>query len=119
MITEITWGNANNKTRFKWTATAGGIRLDHGNSYAIPWETFGRVLTQARLMASTKGNQIVAGVNFKSPAPGSVGEWVKTNKLPISPGTLTPKHLSFIGPILGRMHLATHKLNGNTIIWCF
>jgi len=122
MVTETTWGNAGQQNQFDWTVTPYGIVLDHGNDgapYTIPWATFAHVLTKARSMASTNGNQISAGVNFKNPAPGSVGAWVKTQKLPISPGTLTPKHLSFIGPILGRMHLATHKLIGNTIIWCF
>jgi hypothetical protein len=123
MITETTWGSTGKQTNFVWTATVDGIDLYHGNKappYTIPWKTFGRVLTQARLMASkTPGNQIVAGVDFKRPASGSVGEWVNTKKLPISSGTLTPKHLSFIGPILGRMHLATRSLSGKKIIWCF
>ena len=122
MVAETTWGNAGHQTSFEWTATADGIQLDHGNNarpYTIPWGTFGQVLTQARFMASTNGNQIAAGVNQNNPTPGSVGAWVLTQHLPISPGVLTPQHLSFIGPILGRMHLATHGLNGNAIIWHF
>lgn len=122
MVTETTWGNIGQQTNFKWAATAAGIELDHGNNqptYIIPWATFSRVLIQARLMASQNGNQIAAGVDVTKPIPGSVGAWVIGQKLPINPGLLTPKHLSFIGPIFGRMQLATHTLNGNAIIWHF
>ncbi len=122
MVTETTWGNAGQQAQFDWTVTPYGIVLDHGNGgapYSIPWSTFAHVLTQARSMASTNGNQIAAGVNQNNPAPGSVGAWVIGANLPISNGHLTPKHLSFIGPILGRMGLATNTLNGNSIIWHF
>ncbi len=122
MVTETTWGNAGQRTQFDWTVTPYGIALDHGNGgppYSIPWNTFAQVLTQARSMASTTGDQIAAGVNQSNPAPGSVGAWVIGANLPISNGNLTPQHLSFIGPILGRMGLATNTLNGNSIIWHF
>jgi len=125
MVTETTWGNAGQQAQFDWTVTPYGIVLDHGNGgppYSIPWNTFAQVLTQARLMASTTGNQIAAGVNQNNPAPGSVGAWVLGQTLPISDGIqnrLTPRHLSFIGPIFGRMGLATNTLNGNAIIWHF
>jgi hypothetical protein len=76
MVTETTWGNAGHQTQFEWTVTTYGIVLDHANNapaYSIPWGTFSQVLTQARLMASVNGNQIVAGVSQNSPPPGSVG----------------------------------------------
>jgi len=122
MITETTWGHAGHQANFEWTVTTYGILLDHlngGPTYSIPWGTFAQVLTQARIMASTNGNQIPAGVNQNNPAPGSVGEWVDGQNLPISQGLLTPRHLSFIGPILGRMGLAAHALEGNAIVWQF
>jgi hypothetical protein len=121
MVTETTWGNAGHQTQFEWTVTTYGIVLDHGTNapYSIPWKTFAQVLTQARSMASTNGNQIAAGVDQNNPSPGSVGAWVFGQNLPISQGQLTPKHLSFIGPILGRMGIATNTLKGKAIIWHF
>jgi hypothetical protein len=125
MVAETTWGSENRRTEFEWTVTTYGIVLDHRNGappYIIPWDTFSRVLTQARSMASTNGNQVIAGVGQTNPTQGSVGEWVLGQTLPISDcvqNLLTPRHLSFIGPILGRMGLATNTLNGNAIIWHF
>ena len=122
MVTETTWGNGS-KTRFGWTVKPYGIVLDHRKKaapYSIPWTTFSQVLTQARLMASIKGNQIAAGTNQDNPSPGSLGEWVLGQTLPISGGgRLTPRHLSFIGPIFGRMGLATHTLKRGAIVWHF
>lgn len=121
MINENTWHRDENKqTNFVWEATAAGIELHHSNpSYTIPWSTFHAVYNQASLMAIQAHGVVTAGTGMTNPTPDSVGEWVLNQNLPISNGTLTPRHLSFLGPILGRMGFIRRQLNGNSIQWVF
>lgn len=120
MIDETTWHrDPALKKNFVWSETSGGIQLHHTNkkgSYVIPWSVFFAVVQQAR----NNGNNVVtAGTSQTNPTQGSVGEWVSTENLPLSMGKLTPRHLSFIGPILGRMGFISCQLNGNSIQWVF
>jgi hypothetical protein len=70
-------------------------------------------------MASTTNNVITAGTSQDNPTPGSLGEWILTQNFVLSTGNLTPRHLSFIGPILGHMGFITRQINGNSIQWRF
>lgn len=123
MVDETTWHKKPDKqTRFEWSATSEGIQLEHNNgnpSYVIPWSVFYAVFQHARKMALETNGVVTAGMCVDKPAKGSVGEWVLPQKLPISRGVLTPQHLSFIGPILGRMGFITRQTKGNSIQWFF
>jgi len=123
MINENTWHrDPEQQTCFVWNATAEGIELHHSNenpSYVIPWQVFHTVLRHAQAQAQQNNNIVTAGTNMNAPAPGSVGAWVITQNLQISNGVLTPRHLSFLGPIYGRMGFVTRQLNGNAIQWVF
>jgi hypothetical protein len=123
MINESTWHKDTNEQKcFVWSATLEGIQLHHTNdnpSYVIPWSIFYAILKEARNIASSNSNVVTAGTNQTNPTAGSVGAWVLTQKFSISTGYLTPRHLSFIGPILGRMGFITRKMNGNSIQWLF
>ena len=105
MINENTWHrDENQQGSFVWDVTVEGIELHHSNpSYTIPWNTFHAVINQARLMAGQANGIVTAGTNMTNPTPGSVGGWVLNQNLPISNGHLTPRHLSFLGPVLSRM----------------
>ena len=71
-------------------------------------------------MAKDNGEVVAAGLSENRPPAGSVGEWVLGSKLKISPnGPLTPRHLSFIGPILGHMRLIKDATQGKAIKWSF
>lgn len=119
MINENTWHrNVDQQTNFVWDAVESGIELYHSSpSYVIPWVTLFAVYAQARLMASQNNNVVTAGTSMTNPTPGSVGAWVLTQNLPISTGSLTPRHLSFLGPVLHRMGFVNRQLNGNSIQW--
>ena len=123
MVNERTWHkDAEQQTTFTWIATDDGIELDHGNGnppYTIPWATVRAVLSYAKNQAAHNNNIIAAGTGMINPTPGSVGAWVQTQHLGISTGNLTPKHLSFLGPIFGRMGFINRELNGNSILWNF
>jgi hypothetical protein len=71
------------------------------------------------VMAAANNNEVTAGTHQSKPSEGSLGEWVIAQEFTLEPGALTPRHLSFIGPILGRMGFLTHKHDGNSIIWVF
>lgn len=123
MIDEATWHrDEDSQRRFVWCATSEGIQLHHTNenpSYVIPWSSFQAIHQQARNLAQANGNAIPAGTNQNSPTPGSVGEWVLQQNFSLTTGYLTPRHLSFIGPILGRMGFITRRIEGNSILWVF
>jgi hypothetical protein len=123
MINETTWHRDEDKqTRFAWSATTDGLQLQHENGnppYLIPWEIFYAILRHAMVMASNNNNVITAGTHQSSPTPGSLGEWILNQHFILTPGNLTPRHLSFIGPILGRMGFITRRLQGNSIQWVF
>jgi hypothetical protein len=123
MVIERTWHrNQALQTSYTWNATSIGIEIDHDNrnpSYVIPWPVFSSVLVQARTMANNNGGNIVAGISRDNPSPGSVGEWVNTQNFNIMQGVLTSGHLSFLGPIFGRMGFIQRQLNGNSIVWEF
>ena len=123
MICETTWNrNENSQTTFLWHATSDGLELDHGQnnpSYTIPWGTFHSILQHAMQMASQNDGVITVGTDQANPSSGSLGEWVLTQNFVLTSGALTPRHLSFIGPILGRMGFVAHSYNGNSILWRF
>jgi hypothetical protein len=123
MINETTWNkDINRRTQFKWRATAEGLELDHENEnppYTIPWHIFHSILSHAMEMASNSNSLITAGTHQSDPTPGSLGEWVLSQNFTLVPGALTPRHLSFIGPILGRMGFITCQHQGNSIQWSF
>lgn len=123
MIVESTWHpNARRRTQFVWEATDDGIRLFHGNGnplYIIPWTALKAVLDETRrIAAASPGGVVVAGCSQTTPPAGSVGAWVMKAKLKILPsGNLTPQHLSFIGPILGRMQHIKPVPGSRSIHW--
>ena len=123
MINEHTWHrDVGQQTCFVWSATVNGVELYHGNanpSYIIYWQAFQAVLCYAKNQAQQNNNMIIVGTNMNAPAPDSIGAWVINQNLNISNGILTPRHLSFLGPIYGRMCLITRQLNGNRIQWVF
>lgn len=123
MIVENTWHrDPASQKRFEWSVTLEGIELQHGNGnqpYVIPWLIFQAIFQQAKAFAQANGNVVTAGTNQSDPTAGSVGEWVLQQEFTLSTGLLTPRHLSFIGPILGRMGFITRQLNGNSIQWVF
>lgn len=123
MIVENTWHrDPTSRKSFEWNVTLEGIELQHGNEnplYVIPWPIFQAIFQQAQALAHVNGNVVVAGTHQSDPTPGSVGAWVLQQGFILSTGLLTPRHLSFIGPILGRMGFITRQLNGNSIQWVF
>lgn len=123
MIVENTWHRKPaSRKNFEWNVTIEGIELQHGNGkprYVIPWPIFQAIFKHAQALAKANGNVVIAGTNQSAPTSGSVGEWVLQQGFMLSTGLLTPRHLSFIGPILGRMGFITRKLNGNSIHWVF
>jgi len=88
---------------FVWSTNPEGIELHHTSenpSYIISWSTFYSVFDFAFNLASKNNNIATAGTSMIT--PGSVGAWVINQNLPIiSNGNLTPRHLSFLGPIYG------------------
>ena len=76
---------------------------------------FFSVFNFANQLAAQNNNLAIAGTSMTNPTPNSVGEWVLTQSLQASNGAFTPRHLSFIGPILGRMGFIQRQLNGNSI----
>jgi hypothetical protein len=123
MINENTWHkDPAQQTCFVWCIAQEGIEIHHSTenpSYIIYWQSFHAVLTYAQKLARQSGNIITAGTHITAPTPGSVGEWVLNQNLRTSIGQLTPKHLSFLGPIFGRMGFVTRQLSGNSIQWLF
>ena len=123
MINETTWHRDENKQKhFVWSAVTDGIQFHHTNenpSYVVPWAIFHAITTQARTIALSNNNVVTAGTNQTNPTQGSVGEWVLDQNFSISTGYLTPRHLSFIGPVLGRMGFIRRQINGNSIQWLF
>jgi hypothetical protein len=120
MIQESTWHPIEKEqTCFKWGVSSQGIKIKHlGNNpeYIIPWESFSAVQRQLVAMAQAN-NPVVAGMSMTNPPTGSLGAWVKSQKLKTSVGNLTPRHLSFLGAILGRMGLIERITKGNSIFW--
>ena len=123
MIHETTWNrNVNSQKNFTWRAVTEGVEFDHdqGNSpYTIPWQMFNAILSNAMKMAAQNNGVITAGTNQENPTPGSLGEWVLAQNFVLTPGALTPRHLSFLGPVFGRMGFITHQHQGNSILWSF
>ena len=123
MINEQTWHrDIESQKRFVWTVTSDGIELDHcagKPSYTIPWSVFNSVLSYARNQAHQNNNVVTAGTSMTNPTPGSIGAWVQIQNFSILTGTLTSRHLSFLGPICGRMGFISRQLNGNSIQWVF
>ncbi len=121
MVNETTWHrDPAEQTTFTWNATNEGIEINHNNgnpSYTIPWNIFHAIYVQAKIIGDYNGGQVVAGLSQNAPPAGSVGEWVNNQNFNINPGTLTSRHLSFLGPIYGRMGFIQRNLHGNTIIW--
>lgn len=119
MIDETTWHRDPDKqTRFEWSATSEGIQLEHNNGnppHLIPWSVFYAVFQYAGNMTLETNGVVTAGMSQTNPTAGSVGEWVFDRKMSIPSGVLTPRHLSFIGPILGRMGFITRQIKGNSI----
>jgi hypothetical protein len=123
MIDESTWHkNPDKQKHFTWVATTEGVQLHHSSessSYLIPWAIFYAVFQHARNAALNNNGVITAGIHQSKPTPGSVGDWVLKQSFNISNGVLTPRHLSFIGPILGRMGFIRRQISGNSIQWVF
>ncbi|NRB39942.1 MAG: hypothetical protein HRU20_15985 [Pseudomonadales bacterium] len=123
MINAKTWHrDPENQKNFAWSATSEGVELHHTNenpSYTIPWNVFHAVFNFAYNLAAQNNNIAKVGVSMTSPTAGSVGEWVMGQTLSISNGTLTPRHLSFLGPIYGHMGFVSRQINGNSIQWQF
>jgi hypothetical protein len=120
MIKETTWHpNEKKQTRFEWGVSREGLKIKHSSqtpSYIIPWESFSAVQRQLVAMAQSN-NPVPAGISMTNPPTGSLGAWVKSQKLKTSVGNLTPRHLSFLGAILGRMGLIERITKGNSIFW--
>jgi len=123
MINEKTWHPAKTKqTHFVWEATESGLELHHSTgsaSHVISWQAFYEVLEHARNQAQSSNAPIVAGCSMTSPPAGSIGAWVKTKKLKNPKGALTPRHLSFLGPIYKKMGFISRVTKGNSILWKF
>ena len=123
MINATTWHRDPEKQKhFVWCANSEGVELHHTNeaaSYIIPWGTFYSVFNFSFRLGSENNNIVTAGTSMTAPTPGSVGEWVMNQNLPISNGDLTPRHLSFLGPIYGHMGFISRQINGNSIQWHF
>ena len=121
MIEESTWHrNKNKQKNFVWTCLDKGIQLYHGKKspYIIYWDTFQAVYDHAKIISTD--NIAIAGTSMDKPPVGSVGHWIlNQNNLPISSGKLTPRHLSFLGPIFARMGFIENGYDGNTILWLF
>lgn len=121
MIRETTWHRSEErKTRFEWCAIDEGLHLRHENGnppYVIPWRIFHSILRQAMTMAEASNGEITAGAHQSNPSPSSVGEWVLAQNFTLESGALTPRHLSFLGPIFGRMGFFTRRIEGNSIKW--
>ena len=113
-----TWHpDADRQTTFECEITWEGLRFVHERAeYVIPWTTVFRVFRKACEIADDEG-LVQAGAHMDNPSPGSLGEWVAQEQLPIRPGTLTPRHLSFLGPALGRLGLVERVIRGNAIYW--
>jgi hypothetical protein len=120
MIQEKTWHPVEKEqTSFKWRVVSTGIKVKHpseNSEYIIPWESFSAVQRQLIAMAQAN-NPVTAGMSMTNPPEGSLGAWVKCQKLKTSVGNLTPRHLSFLGAILGRMGLIERISKGNSIFW--
>jgi hypothetical protein len=118
VVNEQTWGVPAKQTPYKWEAVEDGVQIIHqevNDGYLVPWDVFYSVFNYAREHAVD--NRINAGTSMTSPTPGSVGSWVQTMRFSLDKGTLTPRHLSFLGPIYGRMGFVDSELDGNSIIW--
>lgn len=119
MIDETTWHcNLIKQKTFVWSATVEGIRLHHGADsipYTIPWQTFQEVFQYSKNLALQNNGVVAAGTSQDNPPAGSIGAWVITQQHL----GITPRHLSFIGPIFGRMGFVSRRLNGNSILWNF
>ena len=121
LIAEHTWHpSESDQTSFSWESVEAGVSMKHdkgGTQYIIPWNVFSAVLLQAQRMAQDNCGTVTAGVSEDSPTPGSVGEWVKSHHFGIIRGKLTPRHLSFLGPIFGRMGFVRRRVKGRSIQW--
>ena len=119
MVQEKTWHPVENEqTSFKWGVSSQGIKIKHSGKnpeYIIPWESFSTIHRELIAM-SQKKNPVLAGMSMTNPPAGSLGAWVKSQKLKTSVGNLSPRHLSFLGPILGRMGLIKRSTKGNSIL---
>ena len=118
MKTLKTWHpNADRQTAFTCEITCEGLRFVHERTeYVIPWTTVFRVFRKACELADDEG-LVRAGARMDNPPPESLGEWVAQEQLSIRPGTLTPRHLSFLGPALGELGLVEREIRGNAIYW--
>ena len=120
MIQEKTWHPVEKEqASFKWRVVSTGIKVKHlseKSEYIIPWESFSTIHRELIAM-SQKKNPVLAGISMTNPPAGSLGAWVKSQKLKTSVGNLSPRHLSFLGPILGRMGLIERSTKGNSILW--
>lgn len=117
MKNERTWHNNTNAQKiFAWAATDTGIQIFNcgkTDTYDISWKIFFLVLAKAQALANTNNGRAIAGTCQDNPTPGSVGEWVQANLS----NYITPRHLSFLGPIYGSMELVKRQTDGNSIIW--
>ena len=68
-------------------------------------------------MSQRTGGSVKVGVSVSNPANGSLGEWVGNQESEILGGTVSPKHLSFLGPVYGRMSLVVRGNEGRAILW--
>ena len=121
MIHETTWHpSADRRTHFVWSTSSGGVEIFHGDSapYLIEWEALQDVYQYAKKLASQNDGIVIAGTCQDSPTKGSVGEWISQSELNVQNATrLTPRHLSFIGPILARMRLVSRHPDDRMILW--
>lgn len=121
MIKENTWHkNQDHQKSFVWAALEEGIQLYHGEvfPYIISLETFHIVLDHAKTIAIE--GSVKVGTSMDKPPIGSLGHWViNQNNLTISGGQLSPKHLSFLGPVYARMGFIEKGHDGNAILWKF
>ncbi len=119
LILESTFGRGNKATIFRWQAREKGVEIVHDISrYIVPWDVFHTVLDYARSMARKQGGVLKVGPSQDKPPAGSLGHWVKHKTyLALETGPLTPRHLSFLGPIYARMGFLSPDHEGKAILW--
>ncbi|MDD2337885.1 MAG: hypothetical protein PHD01_15085 [Geobacteraceae bacterium] len=123
MIKEITWHKVESRRKqFAWHTVGEGLQLQHENGnppYVIPWSMCFSIFRHAMLMARDNQNVVTVGTHQTKPSRGSLGEWVLSQSFVLKTGNLTPRHLSFLGPIFARMGNISRRYNGNSIQWVF
>jgi hypothetical protein len=123
MINETTWHKVEGRRKqFAWHTVGEGLQFQHKNGnppYVIPWGMCYSIFCHAMVMARNNHNVVTVGTHQTKPSCGSLGEWVLPQSFVLKTGNLTPRHLSFLGPIFARMGFISRRHNGNSIQWVF